>query len=122
MLRFWCPPTEGKLWLDDVRLRPVQTRTIDVPIEPPIQAADWGNVHWKLSPHDARCKAIIVDAEKEKGSEVRKSLYSGDSLAPLAATVGGVRPLVLRLEVYPSVVEPVVLQEVEVRFTSSSGG
>ncbi len=115
VLRFWCPPTDGKLWLDDVTLRPVQGRTIDVPIEPPTDAAGWGSVHWKLSPRDARCNARIVHTQD--GHDVRTNLHPGDSLAPLVATLG-LKPVVLRLEVHPSAAEPVTLQEVQVRFTS----
>jgi len=119
VLRFWRPPTDEKMWLDDVSLRPVQTRTIDVPLTPPAKAAGWGRVEWKLSPDDARCTARIVDAED--GHDLRISLYAGDSLAPLAAVVG-LKPVMLRLEVYPSKAEPVVLQSIQVRFTSDSGG
>jgi hypothetical protein len=72
VLRFWCPPADGKMWLDDVSLRPVETRTIDVPLEPPANATGWGNVGWKLSPPDARCKARIVDSQN--GRDLRISL------------------------------------------------
>ena len=119
VLRFWCPPTDGKMWLDEIRLQPVQMRTIDVLLNPPVHAVGWGNVDWKISPSDARCKARIVDLEN--GRDLRISLYPGESLAPLAAVVG-LKPVVLRLEVYPSAAEPVVLENVEVRFTSKSSG
>ena len=66
-----------------------------------------------------RCKARIVDLEN--GRDLRISLYPGESLAPLAAVVG-LKPVVLRLEVYPSTAEPVVLENVEVRFTAKSSG
>ncbi len=115
VLRFWCPPTDAKLWLDDVRLRPVVARTLDVPLRPPPGATGWGRVDWKLSPRDARCEARIVDAEK--GHDLMISLYAGDSLGPLAAIVG-LTPVALRLEVCPSAAEPVILDKVEVRFTS----
>lgn len=118
VLRFWCPPTDGKL-LDDVSLRPIQARTIEVALNPPADATGWGTIDWKLSPLDARCKAQIVDAEH--GRDLRIRLYAGDSLAPLAAIVG-LKPVVLRLEVYPSAAEPVILEAVQVRFTSKSGG
>ena len=115
--RFWCPPTDGKLWLDDVSLRPVQARTIDIPLNPSTEAEGWGNVDWKLSPPDARCEARIVDREHNK--DLRISLYTGDSLAPLAAIVG-LQPVVLRLKVYPSAAEPVILESVQAHFTSTS--
>lgn len=119
VLRFWCPPTDGKMWLDDVSLRPVEARTIDVPLEPPANATGWGNVGWKLSPPDARCKARIVDSKD--GRDLRISLYTDDSLAPLAAIVG-LKRVVLRLEVYPSAAEPVILENVQIRFTSTPSG
>jgi len=84
-----------------------------------LAAAGWGRVEWTLSPTDARCKARIVDAED--GHNLRISLYAGGSLAPLAAIVG-LKPVVLRLEVYPSTAEPVILGSVQVRSTSNSGG
>jgi hypothetical protein len=118
VLRFWCPPTKGKLWLDDVSLRPVQDRTIDIPLNPPADATGWGRVDWKLSPRDARCSARIVDAED--GHDLRIGLYSGDSLAPLEAIVG-LKPVVLRLEVHPSAAEPVMLEEVQAGFTPRLG-
>jgi len=117
VLRFWCPPTDGKLWLDDVSLRPVKIHTIDVPLHPPVGAAGWGNVDWKLSPPDARCDAHIVD--RKHGKDLRISLYTGESLSPLAAIVE-LQPVVLRLKVYPSAAEPVILESVQVRFTSTS--
>jgi len=117
-LRFWCPPTEGKLWLDDVSLRPVRARTIDVALNPPAQATGWGSVDWKLSPIDARCNARIVDAQD--GHDLRITLYPGDSLGPLEAIVG-LKPTVLRLEVYPSAGQPVILEQVRAGFTSSAG-
>ena len=102
------------MWLDDVSLRPVVARTIEGPLTPPPKAAGWGSVEWKLSPPDAQCKARIVDAED--GHDLRISLYSGDSLAPLAAIIG-LKPVVLRLEVYPSTPGPVTLERVQARFT-----
>jgi len=113
VLRFWCPPTEGKLWLDGVALKPVQARTVDVLIRPPAGVTGWGSVDWTLSPRDARCTARIVDPES--GHDLRISLYPGDSLAPLAAIVG-LKPVVLRLEVFPALDEPVVLEAVQLRF------
>lgn len=115
VLRFWCPPTAGKLWLDDVTLRPVQPRTISIPLIPPADAATWGTVHWLLSPGDARYKATLLDAEDRH--PLRMRLYSGDNVAPLEAVVG-MRPVVLRLEVYPSMGEPVELEKVQVNFVS----
>ncbi|HIE28983.1 TPA: hypothetical protein EYP66_17045 [Candidatus Poribacteria bacterium] len=114
VLRFWCPPTDGKLWLDDVKLRPVQTRIIHVPLNPPANVTSWGIIDWKLSPSDARCDAEIIDAKDEQ--KLRMRLYPGDSLAPLAAVVG-MKPVLLRLKVYPSAVEPVILEKVQVGFT-----
>ena len=118
VLRFWCPPTDGKLWLDDISLRPVQVCTIDVPLNPPADATGWGSVDWKLSPSDARCNARIVDAQDDH--DLRITLYPGDSLAPLEAIIGR-KPVVLRLEVYPSAAEPVILEKVQAGFTSSAG-
>ena len=119
VLRFWCPPTEGKLWLDGVGLKPVQARTIDVPIRPPAGVAGWGAVDWTLFPRDARCRARVVDPES--GHDLRISLYPGDSLAPLEV-ICGLKPLVLRLEIFPAPDEPIVLESVQVRFRSRSGG
>ena len=99
-------------------LRPVQDRTIDIPLNPPADATGWGRVDWKLSPRDARCSARIVDAED--GHDLRIGLYSGDSLAPLEAIVG-LKPVVLRLEVHPSAAEPVMLEEVQAGFTPRLG-
>jgi len=113
VVRFWCPPTDGKLWLDDLRLRPVQERVIDVPLELPAPAAGWGTVNWRLSPSDAHVKAELLAAKKDH--LLRKRLYSGDSLAPLLAVVGR-QPVRLRLRVYPSAEESVVLEEVEVGY------
>lgn len=119
VLRFWCQPTGGKTWLDDVGLRPVEARTIDVLLTPPANATGWGNVDWMLSPPDARCEARIIDPEG--GHDLRINLYAGDSLAPLAAIVG-LKPVLLRLEVYPSAAEPVILKDVQIRFVSNSSG
>ncbi|MBI4578860.1 MAG: hypothetical protein HY718_04105, partial [Planctomycetes bacterium] len=117
VLRFWCPPTDGKVWLDEVRLQPVQVRTLDIPLNPPADAAGWGTIDWKLSPADARCEADIEDPEDDH--TLRKRLYPGDNVAPLVAVVG-LKPVVLRLKVYPSPAETVVLEEVQIRFTSKS--
>ena len=114
VVRFWCPPTKGKAWLDDLRLKPVQTRTIDVALDPPADTTGWGAVRWKLTPHDARCAARVVDPKS--GQELVVTLYSGDSLAGLQAIVG-LKPVTLRLELYPSPGEPVVLDAVEVSYT-----
>jgi hypothetical protein len=113
VIRFWCPPTDGRLWLDDLRLRPVQERVIDVPLELPAEAAGWGTAEWRLSPSDARVEAELVAAEEDH--LLRKRLYSGDSLAPLAAVVGR-QPVRLRLRVYPAAEESVVLEDVQVGF------
>lgn len=117
VLRFWCPATSGKMWLDDVILRPVEARSIDVLLNPPANAMGWGSVDWKLAPADARCKARIVDSEHERDLWI--TLYSGDSLAPLAAVVER-KPVVLRLEFFPSTAQPVTLEKVQARFTSKS--
>ncbi len=113
VLRFWCPPTDGRLWLDDVRLRPVQERVIDVPLELPDDAVGWGTVKWRLSPVDARADAELLAADDDR--VLCRRLYSGDSLAPLAA-VAGRGPVRLRLHVYPSAAEAVVLEEVTVGY------
>ena len=115
VMRFWCPPTEGKVWLDDISLKPVQTRTIDVALRPPSDAAGWGEVRWKLTPQDARCTARVVDPTS--GNDLSITVYSGDSLAALEAIVG-LKPVTLRLEVYPTPDEAVVLDTVEARYTS----
>lgn len=52
VLRFWVQPTDGIVWLDDLKLRPVQSRTIDVPLTPPDQSSGWGAIEWRLSPSD----------------------------------------------------------------------
>jgi hypothetical protein len=118
MLRFWCPPTEGRVWLDDVVLRPTQERTIVVPLRPPADAGQWGCVHWKLSPADARCDATIIDPKDRR--RLRTRLYSGDSLAPLVAIVG-LKPVWLRLSVYPTAAEPVAIEEIKVTFGIRAG-
>ena len=117
VLRFWVPPTNTKVWLDDVKLRPVQTRVINVPLNPPAIAKSWGTIHWKLSPADARYDASIVSAED--GHLLRSRLYCSDSLAPLAANTG-VKSVVLRLMVYPSASEPVTLEQIKLRFVSKT--
>ncbi len=113
VLRFWTPPSDGTLWLDNVTLRPIRERTIEIPLTPPTNAKGWGVVEWTLSPADARCEADLVDPED--GHTLRMRLYSGDSLAPLEALVG-LRPVLLRLQISPSAEEPVVLKEVQIGF------
>ncbi|MEE3370534.1 MAG: hypothetical protein VX346_14440 [Planctomycetota bacterium] len=114
VMRFWCPPTKGKVWLDAISLKPIQTRTIDISLTPPPGAAGWGAVHWKLTPQDARCAARVVDPET--GQDLSLTVYSGDSLTALEAIVG-LKPVTLRLELYPSPGEPVALDAVKVRYT-----
>jgi hypothetical protein len=58
-------------------------------------------------------EAELVAAEEDH--LLRKRLYSGDSLAPLAAVVGR-QPVRLRLRVYPAAEESVVLEDVQVGF------
>ena len=113
VVRFWCPPTEGRLWLDELRLRPVQERIIEAPLGLPQGAVGWGTIDWRLSPAHAPVEAELVAAEE--GRLLRKRLYPGDSLAPLMAVVGP-QPVRLRLRVYPSAAESVALEEVEVRY------
>jgi len=113
VLRFWVPPTAGKLWLDDITLKPVQARTIEIPVNMPASALKWAAVDWELSPSDARYDATIVDVETNQ--LLRTRLYNGDNLAPLAA-VTETKALILRLTVYPSVDEPVILEKVKAGF------
>lgn len=75
----------------------MQERVIDVPLERPETAAGWGTVDWRLSPSDAHVEAELLAAEKDY----------------LLAVVGR-QPVRLRLRVYPSAAESVVLEEVEV--------
>lgn len=117
VVRFWCPPTDAKLWLDDVRLRPVDKREIDIRLTPPPSAAGWGRVRWTLDPSDARCGGRII--APESGEDLLISVYSGDHIGALEALVG-LQPVTLRLEVYPSAAEPITLQRVEAQFVARS--
>jgi len=114
-LRFWTPPMNGTLWLDDIEFKPVRERTIHVPLTPPPEALGWGAVEWELSPDDARIEAEIVDAQD--GHPLRTRLYSGDNLAPLDAVVG-LKPVVLRIQVSPLANGPVALERVRIGFRS----
>ncbi len=49
------------------------------------------------------------------GHRLRTRLYPGDNLAPLASMVG-LEPVVLRLQVYPSAKEPVALERIRIGF------
>lgn len=110
VIRFWCQPTDGRLWLDDFQLRAVQERVIDVPLALPAEASGWGTVEWLLSPSDAYVQAEVIAARQDH--VLQRRLHSGDSLAPLAAVMGR-EPVRLRLRVYPSAQESVVLREVK---------
>ena len=109
VIRFWCETMKGKLWVDDIKVRPVQERIIDIPLELP-EASDWGTVEWSLSPSDTYVEAELLAAKEDR--VLQKRIYSGDSLAPLVV-VNGREPLRLRLHVYPSAQEDVVLKDVK---------
>ena len=115
VLRFWTPPTDGTVWLGEIRLRPIQLRTVEIPLTPPDNAVAWGSIDWKLSPADARCEAIIVDADD--GHPLLTRLNSGDNMAALGV-ISELEPVVLRLQVSPSAKSPVIVEQVRIRFSS----
>jgi len=71
----------------------------------------------KTTPPDARCNAQIVDAKDNH--ILRSRLFPKDSLEPLSA-ITGLKPVMLNLTVYPSMAEPVILEEVQICFTTKS--
>lgn len=117
MLRFWVPPTDGTVWVDDVILRPVHEKQLSVPLTCPPGADGWGTVHWKLAPPDARCEAAVVDPDS--GEVLMTRLNSGDSLAALEAVTNS-RQVTLQLQVTPGPDAPVTFTQLSVRFPRDS--